>query len=93
MKRVILIHGWGGFPDNHWFPWLKQELASRGFQVIVPEMPNNEEPEIEAWVAKLSEAIGEPDDDTYLIGHSIGCQTIMRFLEKIDKRIGGASFG
>ena len=45
-------------------------------------MPNTEEPEVEDWVSHLKKIVGKLDEDTYFIGHSIGCQTIMRFLEK-----------
>jgi len=92
MKRVFLIHGWGGNPENNWFPWLKQKLEEQGFQVIVPSMPNAEEPKINVWVPFLTELVGEVDEETYFIGHSIGCQTIMRFLENQTNKIGGIIF-
>ena len=27
-KRVFIVHGWGGHPDEGWFPWLSSELGS-----------------------------------------------------------------
>ena len=48
-------------------------------------MPNSENPKIEKWVKYLEENIKSVDEQTYFIGHSIGCQTIMRFLEKLHK--------
>jgi len=33
--------------------------------------------------------VGRPDKDSYFVGHSIGCQTIMRYLETIDSTVGG----
>ena len=30
MKKVFIIHGWEGYPEEGWFPWLKKELESRG---------------------------------------------------------------
>ena len=44
MKRVFIIHGWTGKPEGDWFPWLKQELETKGFQVQIPEMPDTEKP-------------------------------------------------
>ena len=33
------------------------------------------------------------DENTYFVGHSIGCQAIMRYLESVDvKKIGGVLF-
>lgn len=82
MKRVILVHRWGGSPEEPMHKWLKKELEKRGYDIIAPQMPNPEEPEINAWVSHLKKSIGRLDEDTLLIGHSIGCQTIMRYLEK-----------
>jgi hypothetical protein len=93
MKRVIIVHGWGSFPQQDWFPWLEGELKKRGFSVIVPAMPNPEEPVIKDWVRSLSEAAGLLDEGTYFVGHSIGCQAILRFLEgHVSERIGGVVF-
>lgn len=92
MKRVFIIHGWGGFPEEGWFPWLKKELEAKGFTVQVPTMPNTDEPKIETWVPFLQKLIGQPDGDTYLVGHSIGCQTILRYLSSLqqkDVKLGG----
>jgi len=93
MKRVFIIHGWGGYPEEGWYPWLKKELGKNGFEVFVPVMPNTDEPKIEEWVDFLMNLVGEPDENTYFVGHSIGCQTILRYLEKLEnKKIGGAIF-
>ncbi len=94
MKKVILIHGWEGNPENCWFPWLKRELEARGFLVSVPAMPDTEEPRIKKWVPALAEAVGNPDGETYFVGHSIGCPTILRYLESLPEgiKVGGAVF-
>jgi len=94
-KKVIMVHGWGGSPDSEaWFPWLKNELTKKGVLFKFPRMPNTDNPKIDAWVKKLKEESGEIDENTYFIGHSMGCQTIMRYLEKLDKnkKIGGIIF-
>jgi len=92
LKRVFIIHGWGGSPDKGWFVWLKKELFSRGFEVHLPVMPNAETPKINEWVSYLSELVGKLDKNTYFIGHSIGCQAIMRYLEKQKEKAGGVLF-
>ena len=92
MKRVFIVHGWGGTPEKEWLPWAAEALRTQGYEVYVPAMPNTEDPEIGAWVAKLAELVGAPDAETYFIGHSIGCQTILRYLETIDTLVGGAVF-
>ncbi len=92
MERVFIVHGWGGSPKNNWIPWLKSEIEKMGYEVTAPKMPNTESPEIDEWVAELRKVVGNPDTNTYFIGHSIGCQTILRYLETIHSPVGGALF-
>ena len=88
-KRVFIVHGWDGNPGEGWFPWLKSELESSGFEVHVPEMPDPSSPDITAWVGHLTEMVGTPDANTYFVGHSIGCQTILRYLQQCGSPVGG----
>lgn len=92
--RVIIVHGWAGTPEEGWFPWLKKELEAKDFQVIIPQLPDAENPKIQNWVPTLAAAIGVSDEDTYFVGHSMGCQTIARYLEKLDNsvRVGGVVY-
>jgi uncharacterized protein len=94
MKRVIIVHGWDGYPEEGWFPWLKKELQTKGFEVILPQLPDAANPRIDKWVPALARAAGEVDEDTYFVGHSMGCQTIARFLESLPNatKVGGAVF-
>jgi len=92
MKRVVIVHRWEGGSHDDWRPWLKTELEKIGYEVLVPDMPDTNVPVIEKWVGKLSEIVGIPDSETYFIGHSIGCQTILRYLETINTQVGGALF-
>ena len=87
MKRVIIIHRWDASPESDWYQSVSKSLEEKGFQVEIPEMPNTSEPEISAWTNKLKEIVPKPNIDTFFIGHSIGCQTIMRYLEQLDKKI------
>lgn len=93
-KRVFIVHGWDGHPEEGWFPWLKRELESRGFEVYVPQLPDPGNPRIHNWVPTLAKTVGIPDEHTYFVGHSMGCQTIARYLESLPEKtvVGGAVF-
>ena len=93
-KRVFIIHGWEGYPEENWFPWLKKELKVEGFEVFVPQMPDADNPRIEKWIPKITEIVGTADRDTYFVGHSMGCQAIARYLETLseDVKVGGVVF-
>lgn len=82
-KRVILVHGYGGYPDEGWRPWLIRELEKRGYEVRNPAMPDTEHPKLNAWREHLSKEVGEPDEDCILIGHSLGTIAILRYLESL----------
>ena len=93
-KRLFIIHGWGGSPKELLHKSLKEDFSKKGFKVFAPEMPNTNEPKIEEWIPHINKVVGKVDEDTYFIGHSVGCQTIMRYLEKLPEktRIGGCIF-
>lgn len=95
MPRIILVHRWSGGPSDDWRPWLKQELTARGHEVFAPTMPDTDAPEIGKWVRHLAEVVGTSDEgnaQTYFVGHSIGCQAILRYLQTIGTPVGGAVF-
>lgn len=93
-KRIIIVHGWMGKPHGDWIPWIKKELEQRDIRVIVPKLSNPLHPQFFVWLSELKEAVGEPDEYTYFIGHSLGCMTILRYLEQLglSQTIGGCVF-
>ena len=90
-KRVFLVHCWEGYPDYGWYPWFKKGLEAKGFEVHVPAMPDTDNPEFGAWLEHLTRTVGEPGKDCYLVGHSLGCITILRYLESLKEgqKVGG----
>lgn len=92
-KGAFVVHGWEGAPEKDWFPWLKEALRFRGFKTEVLRMPNPDKPKIEEWIPFLEKHVKKIDKNTFFIGHSIGCQTILRYLEKIPEgKVGGLIF-
>ena len=94
MKKIILVHGWEGNPNNCWFPWLKKELIKNDFDAIIPKMPNSDELNIDLRVKHLKKITGDVNQETCFVGHSIGCQAIMRYLGTLPEKtkIGGIVF-
>ncbi|MBU3968821.1 DUF1749 domain-containing protein [Patescibacteria group bacterium] len=86
MKNVYIIHGWDGNPKEPMLNWLKKELESRNYNVLAPEMPNPGEPEINAWIKKLNEVVNTNDNNIF-IGHSVGCQGVLRYIEQTPEKI------
>jgi len=91
-KRAIIVHCWDGYPEYCWYPYVKKELEKQEFEVQVPAFSETEEPKLDKWLPVLKKEVGQPDENTYLIGHSVGCITILRYLESLasEQKIGGA---
>lgn len=87
MNRAIIVHCWEGVPDYCWYPYAKTELEQTGFSVEVPEMPDTENPDYSAWLEKLQQVVDEPDENLFLIGHSIGSVAILRYLESLPENV------
>ena len=93
MNKVYIVHCWDGTKDDGWYPWIDKKLSENGNQVFRFNMPDTANPKIDEWVNYLDSQVDNLDENTFFIGHSIGCQTIMRYLETKDiTRIGGILF-
>ncbi len=94
MERVVIVHCWGGSPNYCWYPETKKELEEKGFKVSVPEMPDTENPKLSLWLPKLQEVAPNPNEDLFLVGHSAGVITILRYLENLlnSEKVGGVVF-
>ena len=91
MKRVVLCHCWGGHPEFIWYPYLKTKLKDAGINVEIPTMPDTDHPVVQSWLPAFSKAVGKTSEDDILIGHSVGCATVLRFLESLseNQKVGG----
>jgi len=79
-KRVLLFHGRNKTPKDCWYPWFVETCSENGVECIAPEMPVNDPPVLNEWLAIISEL--KPDANTILVGHSRGGMAILRWLEQ-----------
>ncbi len=82
MQNVFIFHGVGGNPQENWFPWLKKELSSREYNVIIPQFPTPENQTLKNWLKVLENYNEFLNDDTILIGHSLGVPFTLNVIEK-----------
>ncbi len=84
--NVFIFHGTEGYPEENWFPWLKKELESHGHNVIVPQFPTPPivPAQISEWFEVLKKYEEYIDENTILIGHSLGGVFALRVLEKLN---------
>ena len=78
---VYIVHGYTSSSSAEWFPWLKNMLLDKGINVSVFDMPNPYSPVASEWIQHLENNIKNLSSGTYFIGHSLGCITLLRYLE------------
>ena len=90
--RVFLIHGFEGTPNGGWRPWLMAQLGLKDVFACSLAMPSPENPSSQEWIREISRAVGAPNEQTFLVGHSLGVPAILQYLQSLNEgeRIGGA---
>lgn len=86
MKTAFIFHGTEGYPEENWFPWLKEKLELKGYKVFVPQFPSPPiiPSKISEWFDVLKNYEQEINENTILIGHSLGGVFSLRILEKLQ---------
>jgi len=92
MKHAFIIHGTEGYPEENWFPWLKEKLQEFDYKVFVPQFPTPENQDPKHWFEVFKEYEGYLDNDTVMVSHSGGCAFLLRLLEGIQVKIKVAVF-
>lgn len=85
-NNVFIFHGTEGYPEENWFPWLKEKLEAKGCKVIIPQFPTPPivPAKISEWFDVLKDYESEMNENTILIGHSLGGVFTLRILEKLQ---------
>jgi pimeloyl-ACP methyl ester carboxylesterase/predicted RNA-binding Zn-ribbon protein involved in translation (DUF1610 family) len=97
MKKVeskplaLLLHGWDNVEnrtDWHWMSSIKTELEIAGYEVVMEQLPGNNAPNLEKQIAFLDQYRDRLNEESIIIGHSMGGFLGMHFVERLDKKIG-----
>ncbi|MFA6518136.1 MAG: alpha/beta hydrolase [Candidatus Shapirobacteria bacterium] len=86
MKNAVILHAMDDSPNNHWYPWLKTELEKKGYEVWLPQLPNDKDPQLNVWVPFILDG-GKFTEETVIIGHSAGAAVIFSVLEELKIKI------
>jgi predicted alpha/beta hydrolase family esterase len=70
MKKILLLHGWGGSDFPHWQAWLAGELAKNYGCVSFLKFSNPDKPDFVMWKQELTNHLKEFNPDI-VICHSL----------------------
>ena len=87
MKRVLIIHGWTNRRQvNHWQRNLAVALQRAGHTVTYSQLPNTDNPILDEWLDVIENDLSildeVSDDELIVIGHSLGCLTWLKAVER-----------
>lgn len=94
MRNIFIFHGTEGYPEENWFPWLKEKLIAKGHKVFVPQFPSPPivPAKITEWFEVFKDYEEHLDEEAIIIGHSLGGVFALRLLEKLEHPIAAAVF-
>jgi len=87
MKNIFIIHGAFGSPEENWIPWIKEQCEEKSYSVTVPTFPSGDDQNYDNWMKVLEPYLSEFNEQTVLIGHSIGATFVLSVLEKLNVTI------
>lgn len=86
MKNAIILQGAGETTESFWLPWFKKELEKIGYKVWLPQLPDNNDPQLKKNLPFVLDN-GKFTKETIIIGHSAGCPLILSVLENLNVQI------
>lgn len=92
MTNIIIIYGTGGNPNGNWFPWLKYELEKLDCRVFIPEFPTPKNQSLQNWLKVFREYEQYLEENSIVVGHSLGPAFLLSVLENLQRPIKAAFF-
>ncbi len=86
--NYVLLHGYKATPTSIFFPWLEGKMKDAGHAVVVPALPNSDQP-TEAEQVEYVLKNTHFDENTVLFGHSLGTVVALKVVEKLKGKIAG----
>ena len=86
--KLFLFHCWGGGARSCWSGSTADYFSAKGIEVISPDFPDSDNPKLGQWLLSIRKNVMkfDPKDEWVLVGHSLGCPTILRLLETFSDK-------
>ncbi|NNG75577.1 serine hydrolase family protein [Acinetobacter sp. ANC 4277] len=79
-KKVYIVHGDQESPNDHWFPWLSQQVQDSGHLARRLRLPDANAPNFQIWQQALQMQMPKLDPESIIVAHSLGCLASLHFL-------------
>jgi len=83
MKKVLILHGWGGSDEPHWQWWLQKQLQENNYEVSFPHLPNKDLPLFKVWMDALEKEFDRFQPDI-VVCHSLANILWFHFVQSND---------
>jgi len=84
--KYVILHGWRSSSKRCFIPWLKKELEERGHEVLALDLPHPFIPDVMEQAEYVLKKV-KFDENTIIIGHSLGSVVAYRILEQLKHPI------
>src|SRR5512135_1432750 len=83
-KQVLFIQGGGegAYAADEKLAASLQRALGTEYHVVYPHMPDEDDPQYEAWAAQISKAQASLGDKAIIVGHSVGGAVLLRYLSE-----------
>ena len=82
MTDVIIVHSQIGNAQNHWYQWLKHNLALEGYNVQLFNLDKADNKKLDMWLKTMKQQIKINHPDTYVVTHGYGSIAALKFIEQ-----------
>ena len=90
-ESVLIVHGLGGSGPEHWQTWLAGRLQERGVSVSYPDLPDPDEPKLDAWLDALTDELDRLGPEGLVVAcHSLGAVAWLHLAARTERAAGGA---
>lgn len=90
MKRVYIFPRYSGDENSDWYQQIKQAscFSDENIKIIPLSLPNWDKPSCTEFLVFIKQVISEIeiDNNTYFVGHSVGCKAALLYLNELHNK-------
>src|SRR5689334_2379253 len=86
----LILHGIHGHAGKHWMGWLNDELIKSGHKILMPTLPNANNPTVEEWRDSINDILKDLNkSELIIVGHSMGVPAALEIIQNLNTSING----